>query len=168
MDGGRIKLYRKVSIAFIAITVIIALLVTFVTYIHQDMTSVDPLIFWTVENHLSITIGLILFSLILGYIISALTYNELRKTKRTSKKLLETLFVFLNREEREIINFLVKSTGIANQADISRLPGMNRVKAFRSLQKMKDNNLIEISSHGKIRKISLKNNVFDMLVSPES
>jgi len=168
MDGGRIQLYRKISIAFIAITVIIALLVTFVTYIHQDMTSADPLIFWTVENHLSITIGLILFSLILGYGISALTYNELRKTKRTSKNLLDTLFIFLNREERDIINLLVKSDGIANQADISRLPGMNRVKAFRSLQKMKDNNLIEIASHGKIRKIALKNKVFEMLTSLES
>ena len=131
------------------------------------MTSVDPLIYWTVENHLSITIGLILISLILGYGISSLTYNELRKTKKTSKNLLDTLFVFLNREEREIINFLVKGNGIENQADISRLPGMNRVKAFRSLQKMRDNNLIEISSHGKIRKIALKNKVFDMLVNLE-
>ena len=41
---------------------------------------------------------------------------------------------------------------------------MNRVKAFRSLQKMKENNLIDVSAHGKIRKISLQKEILDTLL----
>jgi len=167
MDGDKIKVYRKFSFGFIIVAIVVASLVTLITYIHQDRTSADPVVFWTVENHLTITIGLMIFSLVLGYGISSTTYRELRKSKKTSKSLLDTLFIFLNKEEREILTYLVKNKGQANQADISRLPEMNRVKAFRSLQKMKENNLIDVSAHGKIRKIALKENVRDILLNPE-
>ena len=167
MEGYKIDLYKKVSLVFLVIILSIASLVTFVTYIHKDMTSADPLVFWTVENHLIITIALIFISIVLGYGLSAIAYNELRKSRRASKNLLDVFFLFLNKDEREILKYLVKNKKIANQADISRLPDKNRVKAFRSLQKMKENNLIDISAHGKIRKISLKNNVFEMIVNPE-
>ena len=167
MEGHKIDLYKKVSLVFLVIILSIASLVTFVTYIHKDMTSADPLIFWTVENHLIITIALIFISIVLGYGSSVITYNELRKSKRASKNLLDVFFLFLNKDEREILHHLVKNKGLANQADISRLPEMNRVKAFRSLQKMKENNLIDVSAHGKIRKITLKDKVFEMLVNPE-
>ena len=73
------------------------------------------------------------------------------------------LLIFLNNDEREIINLLVKQNGTANQADISRLQGMNRVKAFRSLQKMQDKKLIDIISHGKVRRVTLKDNILHLL-----
>jgi len=168
MEEHKIGLYKKISLVFLVIILSMASLVTFVTYLHKDMTSADPLVFWTVENHLIITISLIFISIALGYGVSTATYNELRKSKKASKNLLEVFFLFLNKDEREILNYLVKSNKTVNQADISRLPDMNRVKAFRSLQKMKENNLIDVSAHGKIRKISLKDNVFEMLVNPES
>lgn len=74
------------------------------------------------------------------------------------------LFLFLNNDEKEIINYLIQNKGTAGQADIARLPGMNRVKAFRSLQKMQEKNLIDITAHGKIREILLKENILNMLI----
>src|SRR3989338_3042660 len=151
MEKNKINLYKRISLTFITILVIVVLIVSFVTYMHQDRTSADPLIHWTVQHHFGITIALILIALILGYFLSHLTYNELRKTRSESKKILNVLFRFLQKEEKEIIDYLIKNKGEANQADIARLPNLNRVKAFRVLQKMQGKNLVSITAHGKIR-----------------
>ncbi len=163
MDEHQIKLYRYVSFGFSVIIVGLAIIIYIVIYIHQNTTSKNPLIFWTIKNHLSIIIGLIILSGFIGYLLSTLTYKEVTKTKKESQKLLEMLFLFLNKDEKEIINHLVKSNGTTGQAEISRLPGMDRVKAFRSLQRMQMKNLIDITAHGKIRKVSLKENILNML-----
>ena len=164
MEKAHIKLYKNVSLAFLVIIMALASLIYFVTYIHQNKTSANPLIFWTVENHFSITIALILISALIGYMSSSIIFRQLSKTKTESKKLLDMLLIFLNNDEREIINLLVKQNGTANQADISRLQGMNRVKAFRSLQKMQDKTLIDIISHGKVRRVTLKDNILHLLL----
>jgi len=163
MEKPSIKLYKRISFVFLGIATLVIALVYLITYLQRDRTSADPFIFWTVEHSLSIMITLIIVSIALGYLLSSLTYRELRKSKKESKKLLDTLFLFLNKEEREVISHLVEHKGAATQADISRLPEMNRVKAFRSLQKMQERNLIDITSHGKIRKIALKENVLNIL-----
>jgi uncharacterized membrane protein len=82
-----------------------------------------------------------------------------------NNELLELLFIFLSRDDREILDYLVKNQGRANQADRSKLQGMSRVKAFRSVQRMKENNLVEVKSYGKVRSIQLKKDVFDMLLN---
>ncbi len=163
MDGHSIKLYKYISLGFSAIIISLAIIIYIVMYIHRNTTSKNPLIFWTVENHLPITIGMIILSGFIGYILSAVTYKQITKTKKESEKLLEMLFLFLNKDEKEIINHLVKSNGTTGQAEISRLPGMDRVKAFRSLQRMREKNLIDVTAHGKIRKVSLKENILNML-----
>ena len=163
MDKDKTKLYKHVSLAFSGISVLIVIFVALVTFIHKDFTSADPLIYWAVEYHFSITVGLIMVSLAIGYTLSTFIYKELRKSKEDSRKLIDLLFLFLSNEEKEIISHLVKQKGESHQAEISRLPGMNRVKSFRTLQKMKERDLIHITSHGKVRKIVLKNNVLNML-----
>src|SRR3989344_3327202 len=163
MDENSVKLYKYISIGFSVIIIILAIFIYLVTYIHQDVTSKNSLIFWTVENHLPITVGLIILSGFIGYLSSTLIYRQVTKTKKESQKLLEMLLLFLNKDEKEIIDSLVKNNGTIGQADISRLPGMNRVKAFRPLQKMQEKNLIDITEQGKIRKVSLKDNILDLL-----
>ena len=163
MDEPSIKLYKSISFGFLTIILGLAIIIYFVTYIHESMTSKNRFIFWVVENHLPITIGLILLSALIGYTLSTITYRQVTKTKKESHKLLEMLFLFLNNDEKEIINYLVQNGGAAGQADISRLPNMDRVKAFRSLQRMREKNLIDITEHGKIRKVFLKENILKML-----
>ena len=163
MDEHSIRLYKYISFGFLAIIIGLAILIYLVVYIHQNVTSKNPIIFWMVENHLSITIILIIFSGFIGYLSSTLTYKQVITTKKESKKLLEMIFLFLNNDEKEIINCLVQNNGAIGQAEISRLPNMNRVKAFRSLQKMQEKNIISIATHGKIRKVLLKDNILNIL-----
>lgn len=141
----------------------LAIVIYIVTYIHQNSTSANPVIFWAIKNNLPITITFIILSGFIGHVSSAMIYKQLTKTKKESQKLLEMLFLFLNNDEKEIINHLLQKNGLSGQAEISRLPGMDRVKAFRSLTRMREKNLVEITAHGKIRKVSLKEDIFKKL-----
>ena len=163
MDEQSIRLHKYMSLIFLVVTFSLAIVIYLILYIHRNVTSKNALIFWIVENHQSILIGLILFSGFVGYISSALTYRRVINTKKESGKLLKMLFLFLSNDEKNIINCLVDNKGTVGQADISRLPNMDRVKAFRSLRKMQAKNIIDIAAHGKIRKISLKDNILNML-----
>ena len=163
MENNKINLYKKLSLTFISVLILIVLIVSFVTYMHQNITSADPIIHWTVIHHFSITVVLILLSSILGYFLSFVTYSELRKNKIGSEKLLSIVLRFLQKEEKEIMNYLVKNDGEANQADIARLPSLNRVKAFRALQKMQEKNLLTVTAHGKLRRVTLSEEIIPLL-----
>ena len=160
----QLKAYKKLSFLLFGVASIMVLFVIILTYIHGDKTSANPFIFWTIEHHFEITVTLMIFSVILGYAMSTAIYQELMKSRKGSKKLMDMLYVFLNKEERSILVHLVEKKGGAKQSEIALLPGMNRVKAFRCLQKMKENNLIDIEAHGKIRKVILKEDVLNSLM----
>ena len=99
-----------------------------------------------------------------GFVWASILYREVVQKKQESKSILETVFLFLGNEEKSIIEFLVQKKGSTTQADISRLAGMTRLKAFRALQKMQNKNLVEIVPHGKIRIVKLKQNILNVAV----
>ncbi len=45
---------------------------------------------------------------------------------------------------------------------------MHRVKAFRSLQKIQEKQLVEIIAHGKMRRLMLKPSLLEMLRDSEA
>jgi len=166
MGRDNAKLYKRISLTFFAVSALLVFLVLLVTFLHQNITSADPLIYWTVKYHFIVTVILMFVSLTMGYILSTVISNELNKSREDSRKVMDLLLLFLSHEEKEIIKHLVKQKGKSNQADISRLEGLNRVKAFRTLQKMKDRDVIDITAHGKIRNIELKRWVSNMIFLP--
>ena len=127
------------------------------------MTNANPLFYYAAQNHLELLFIMIMISIILGFFISGLSFRALEKQRKNSENILQIVLMFLNKEEEEIIKHLVKTTGETTQAEISRLPGLNRVKAYRSLQKMQEKKLIMIKAHGKIRKVILREDVLDIL-----
>ena len=84
-----------------------------------------------------------------------------------SQHLLEVLFRFLSSEEKLIVEYLINNGGKANQADISRLPNMGRVKAYRTLQRMEGKQIVNIEAHGKIRRVQLLEDLVGILKERE-
>jgi len=110
---------------------------------------------------------MILVSVAFGFFWSQLSYSEIKKEKKSSKEILELVMKFLSHDERRIIKFLVENKGKGNQADISKLNNMGRVKAHRTLQKLQERDLILIMPHGKVRKIELQENILNTLIDNE-
>lgn len=159
-----IKWYKNSGLIILLILLILVTWILILTEQNRNRTNANAFLVFTIQNHLWIMAGLIIISVAFGFISSHILYSEIQKKKKHSRSILETVLLFLSREEKAIVNFLVDKNGATTQSEISRLPGMNRVKAFRSIQKMEQKRLLTITPHGKIRKIALKADILGTLL----
>src|SRR3989338_1934417 len=154
--GFRLVKQKKIGVTILVSIFIFVLWIAVLVFHNQNSTPANWLVVVTLENHFVIMVILVITSLIIGLVWSQLLYAEVEKKEKDSKKLLEIILMFLGDEEKKIMSYMIQNNGVAAQADIARLPNMNRVKAFRILQKMQQSNLIEIIPHGKVRNIQLQ------------
>jgi uncharacterized membrane protein len=157
------KTIRNVSFVVLTVLLIAVIVLAFMTY-NAKVSDANPYFSFAVTHHLELMGSLVGISLIFGFFTSQMFYAEIQRKKHESKSMLTVVLLFLSREEREIVNFLVENKGVTTQAEIARLPHMNRVKAHRSLQKMQEKQIIELVPHGKIRKVHLKENILQLLL----
>ncbi len=163
MSNIQTKLLRNISFAILTLLLIALSAIAFMTY-RSDILIFGQNLSFAVQHHTAIMAGLLIISILFGFATSQIFYAELQRKKKVSQSILGVVLLFLSREEREIVNFLVENKGITTQAEIARLPHMNRVKAHRSLQKMSQKQIIELIAHGKIRKVHLKENILQLLM----
>jgi len=103
-------------------------------------------------------------SVAFGFFWSNTLYKEIEKKSKSTRSMLDVVLLFLGSDERKILHFLVENNGKTTQAEISRLDRMNKVKAYRSVKKMQEKQIIDIIPHGKVRKIQLKKNILNTLL----
>src|SRR3989338_385073 len=151
-----ISFLQKIGFGTLTLIVIGVLWIAEITHTNRNLSNPNQLIHFAIQNNFVILIALVVLSVGYGFLWSSLFYRELKKKEESTRSILQTVFMFLGEEEKSIIEFLVTNGGETTQSEISRLPGMSRVKAFRLIQKMQSKNLIEVSPHGKVRKIKLK------------
>ncbi len=162
MRNTQSKTIRNISFAVLTVLLVLVTVVVFMTY-NADPASRHYSSF-AVRHHVELMGALLLVAIVFGFVSSKLFYAEIQKEKQETRNILGIVLLFLNQEERAIINLLVQNKGYTNQAEVARLPNMSRVKAHRSLQKMQEKQLIELVPHGKIRKVHLKQNILEMLL----
>ena len=155
------KTVRNIGFFVIGILLVAIAFVAFTTY-NADPTSHHHIAF-AVKNHVAIMIGLLAISVIFGFASSQFFYKEIKRRERDAHSILGVVLLFLNREEREILNYLVARGGETSQAEISRLPHMDRVRAHRTLKKMQERELLTIIPHGKVRRVVLKEHILELL-----
>lgn len=89
----------------------------------------------------------------LGIMIGALTYyfvyQKVESTEKSLKANTDILLQFLNKEEKAIVDKLIQEEGKVLQSELTRLPGMGKVKAHRLVQRLVDRHVIEVEEHGK-------------------
>lgn len=163
-----IKRYKNLTFGILALLLFTLSMLAFVTYQSRNMTDVSLFLLFAIRHHMSIMFTMILVSVAFGFFWSQLSYQEIRKEKRSSKEILELVMKFLSHDERKIINFLVENKGKSNQSEISKLENMGRVKAHRTLQKLQERDLIIITPHGKIRRLELQKNILHVLMDEDN
>ena len=159
----RFRLLRNVGFGLLTTLLVVTSTITFLTYHYRNATPANTLFHWAIQNHLIVVTILVILSVAFGFALSYLSGHELSKKERESKSVLDVVMLFLNADEKRILHYLVEQSGKATQAEISRLEGMDRVKAFRTVQKMTEKNLITVEAHGKVRKVQLKEGIYELL-----
>lgn len=75
------------------------------------------------------------------------------------KKNTEILLRFLGRDERLVVNRLIETNGRALQAEITRLPGLSKVKSHRIIKRLIERGVLEKENFGKTNVIKFTKEV---------
>lgn len=107
----------------------------------------------------------------LGLVVGAAVYYLLReemveKTKAASGSA-GLLLRFLSEDERELVLHMAEKEGMTTQAEISKLPGMTRLKAHRIVERMEKKGLIFVEKYGKINMLRLANELKESLTASD-
>ena len=81
---------------------------------------------------------------------------EAKETKNFCKTI---LLKFLNYNENKVMKKLIENNGTMLQSEISRMPGIGKVKAHRILNDMKIKGIISLEKYGKTNRITLSDDV---------
>jgi uncharacterized membrane protein len=161
MRNKKFTWYKNAGFIIWCSIFVIALGVAIVTYNPSNVIQ-GSLLWYAVQYHLTIMLVTILIALVFGFVWSSLIFRELEEKKTLSKGFLDVIFQFLDRDEREAIDFLLKKGGVAVQADLSRALG-SRLRAHRAAKELEGKKLIDVVAYGKVRELRLKENVIDLL-----
>ncbi len=99
----------------------------------------------------------------IGVIVGAGTFYFTGQKVVAKEKLLksntEILLRFLSREERQVVNRLIENHGRALQAEITRLPGMSKVKSHRIIKRLIERGVLEKEDFGKTKVVKFTKEV---------
>jgi hypothetical protein len=119
------------------------------------------------EQYLESLITYIPAILVIGFvigIISAYLYFERKVEIPTpSVNRLESVLLLLNPFERKIIKRIVDDGGSSLQSDISRLEGIGKVRAHRTIDKLIRRGVLEKEEKGKTNVLKLKKEIMDSI-----
>ncbi|MCR4368606.1 MAG: hypothetical protein NUV67_01740 [archaeon] len=89
----------------------------------------------------------------IAIVVGAGTYylmsGKVESTEKSLKKNTDVILKLLNSEEKKLVNLLIENNGKILQAEVTRLPGMTKVKSHRVVQKLIDRGVLEKESVGK-------------------
>ena len=111
-----------------------------------------------VDKHLDNNMKLI------SQIVNNSSSNNQPETKETKNHYKIILLKFLNYNENKVIKKLIENNGTILQSEISRMPGIGKVKAHRILKDMKIKGIISLEKHGKTNRINLSDDVRNLFL----
>jgi len=92
---------------------------------------------------------IISISLLIGAGVYYFMGQKVELKEKSARKSADIVTKFLNADEKKLVNLLVENNGKVLQAEVSRLPGMSKLKSHRVVQKLIDRGVIEKEKIGK-------------------
>ncbi|MDO8427870.1 MAG: hypothetical protein Q7S92_01525 [Candidatus Diapherotrites archaeon] len=132
-------------------------------FIHVNEQGICPY-----EQKVEILTQVIPLLVSIALLVGAGTYYLMTGKVETKQKALksniEVLLQFLDKDEQTLVNKLIEGKGQALQAEVSRLPGMTRLKSHRVILKLMDKGVIEKQELGKTNIIKFKKELKEGLI----
>lgn len=87
---------------------------------------------------------------------------KIERKERIISKNMEILNSILDKDEKKVIDLILKNKGEVEQSNVSKK--YDKIKAHRILKKLQEKNIINIKKQGKTNKISLNKEIREGLV----
>ncbi len=109
-----------------------------------------------------IMLFIILSILFIGGLVYYLLSLQIEKKEKIINKNIEILYSILDKDEQNLLNFLIKNNGKINQNDFAKKIG--KLKAHRIIKKLEQKKIINIIKQGKNNLIKLKKELKQELI----
>lgn len=148
---------KKIVLGIIIVSVFIFLVtvLVFVYALSSEGQKVPEFLGLFLQYHIHFMVLMGLFGLGSGVVVYNILSATIEKQQKVMKTNLEIIMKFLSRDDKEIVKLLLSKDGMTTQSEISRLPGMTRLKAHRVVRKLEDRGIIHVEKHGKINLLRL-------------
>lgn len=148
---------RKIVLGLLIVSVFIFLVtvLVFVYALSSQGQNVPSFLVPFLDYHIYFMVLMGIFGVGSGLIVYSLLNATLEKEKRVVQTNTQILMRFLGAEDREIVRLLLDKDGMTTQSEISKLPGMSRLKAHRVVKRLEERGLVHVEKHGKINMIRL-------------
>lgn len=104
-----------------------------------------------------------LIGMLMGVLIYYIMSDKVIQRERSLKKNTRIILNFLSGEERKVIETMMEHNGQVHQHDLSHLPNLNKLKTHRILVNLEQKGVIKKEKIGKINKIILNKDLYDVL-----
>ncbi|VVB56612.1 Uncharacterised protein [uncultured archaeon] len=113
--------------------------------------------------HFEMMIAVSLLGIVVGAAMYFLMAERVQVAARDSAGNAGLLLSFLSTDERDVVEFLLKSEGHTTQAQVSRLEGMSRLRAHRVVGRLEEKKIVRIEKLGKTNQLWLAKSIYEAL-----
>jgi len=99
----------------------------------------------------------------MGLIVGTISFSMMSGNQTIKKKDNKIILKFLSANEKIVVERLMENEGKVQQIELTRLPGMNKVKTHRLLNDMERKGIIKREKYGKLNLIVLDKNLHNTL-----
>lgn len=148
---------KKMAIGILVVSTFIFLVTVLIfVYALSSKGEAVPEIFQPfLEYHIQFMGIMGLFGVFSGLVTYSVLNSTLETQKRVVKANIDIIMKFLSPQDREIVALLLQKDGLTTQSEISKLPGMSRLKAHRIIKKLEDSRIVHVQKYGKINMIRI-------------
>ncbi len=143
------------GIVVISVFVLLVALLVFVYSLSAEGERVPLLLVPFLQYHVHFMVLMALFGVLAGLTAYHLLNLTLEQEKKVVKTNVDIIMKFLGPDEQEVVELLRKKEGRTTQSEISRLPGMTRLKAHRIVKKLAARGLVHVERDRKINIVRL-------------
>lgn len=140
---------------------IFAIVLSYQTALETKVMS--PLISPIVKYHVYFMVSIGALGVAVGATVFYFMSQKVDSSHDVAQKSAEVMLRFLSKEEQSIVKKLVEKKGKVLQAELTRLPGMDKVKVHRSLQKLIEKRIVELEHYGKTNSVQLQPEILESL-----
>jgi len=153
---------KKRIIALIISSISFILLIIFLSLLLGEQFKIESCGCPKMVSQNFIILFITLSIIFIGGLVYFLLSLQINKKEKIINKNMEILYSILDNDEKNLLEFLIKNNGKINQKDLSTKIG--KLKAHRTIKKLKQKKIIEITKYGKNNLVKLKRELKQELI----
>lgn len=160
----RNKINNRVLVGIAIVSAFLLLVVALLASYYLGPNQTPAWFQFFVTYHVEFMVAIAFSGILVGISVAYLAFEKVEEKTVESKINAEMMLGFLSSEEKTAVNYLLENNGKAFQHELSRIPGMSRLKAHRVVNKLVAKQIIAVEKFGKANKLKLAEQISDALM----